>query len=110
MPSISDEAVKAKTGKDWAQWFKMLDKTGSSKMNHSEIAALIYDKFKCPSWWSQMVANQYEQARGLRKKHEMSDGYQVGASKTLAVPISKLYSAFEDKNIRKNGSRGTRWK
>jgi uncharacterized protein YndB with AHSA1/START domain len=105
---ISDNAVKAKTGKDWKEWFSLLDKSGAKKMNHKEIAALLYDKFKCPGWWSQMVSNTYEQARGLRKKHEMPDGYQIGASKTFSVSTSKLYSAFEDKAIRSRWLKGDR--
>ncbi|HSB47762.1 MAG TPA: DUF4287 domain-containing protein [Candidatus Bilamarchaeum sp.] len=106
--AISDEAVKAKTGKNWKAWFSTLDKAGARKMKHSEIAALLYDKHNCPPWWSQMVANTYEQARGMRKKHEMPDGYQIGASKTLSVPASKLYSAFEDRKIRAKWLRGDR--
>ncbi|MEW6721629.1 MAG: hypothetical protein AB1324_00030 [Candidatus Micrarchaeota archaeon] len=96
MARISDKAVKEKTGKGWEQWFSLLDKAGAAKMPHSEIASLLHGKFKCPEWWSQMVANTYEQARGLRKKHEMPDGYQISASKTVSIPLSRLYKAFAD--------------
>ena len=89
---ISDEAVKAKTGKTWEAWFKILDKADATKMTHTEIAALLYDKFKCPPWWSQMVANQFEQERGLRKKHEMFDGYQISVSKTIQIQLSRIFS------------------
>lgn len=30
-PRTSDEAVKAKTGRMWAEWFKMLDAAGEAK-------------------------------------------------------------------------------
>src|SRR5215469_1117257 len=64
----SDEAVKAKTGKVWAEWFKILDKAGAKKMPHKEIALYLYEKQKLPAWWCQMVAVGYEQERGLRQK------------------------------------------
>ena len=31
---MSDEAVKAKTGKTWKQWFAILDKAGAKQMTH----------------------------------------------------------------------------
>ena len=31
-PRMSDEAVKAKTGKSWKEWFALLDKAGAKKM------------------------------------------------------------------------------
>jgi hypothetical protein len=98
---ISDEAVKAKTGKGWKEWFSLLDKAGARKMNHTGIAAYLYEKRRCSGWWSQTVANRYEQARGLRKKHQMPDGYQIGASRTLPVPLSILYNAFGNERIRR---------
>ena len=36
-PRMSDEAVKAKTGKVWKEWFTILDKAGAKKMTHQEI-------------------------------------------------------------------------
>ncbi len=106
--AISDEAVKDKTGKSWKEWFSVLDRLGAAKMKHSGIAALLYDELGCPGWWNQMVANQYEQARGLRKKHEMPDGYQVGASKTYNAPISALYRSFSDGRARSGWLEGDR--
>ncbi len=40
----SDEAVKAKTGKVWAEWFKILDKAGARKWPHKEIAEYLHDE------------------------------------------------------------------
>src|SRR4030065_2984276 len=69
-PKIGDEAVQAKTGKNWQGWFAVLDKAHAKKMNHTEIATYLYEKQKLDSWWAQMVAVTYEQTRGLRQKHE----------------------------------------
>lgn len=40
-PRMSDEAVKAKTGKTWKEWFTILDKAGATKMTHQEIVKLL---------------------------------------------------------------------
>ena len=42
----TDEAVKAKTGRVWAEWFEILDKAGAKKWPHKEIAAYLLQK-KC---------------------------------------------------------------
>jgi len=100
-PRMSDEAVEAKTGKTWKQWFAILDKAGAKKMNHQEIAKYLNTEQGVGPWWQQMVAVTYEQARGLRKPHERPDGYQISVSRTVNVPIAKLYNAFANHKARK---------
>lgn len=99
-PSISDEAVRAKTGRVWEEWFAVLDAASAITMSHTEMARYLREEQGVPPWWSQMVANAYEQARGLRKKHQMPQGYQVSVSKTLGAPVSALYRAWADDEVR----------
>jgi hypothetical protein len=101
IPSMSDDAVKAKTGMDWYGWFKLLDKEEANKLPHKDIANLLYGKHKVPGWWAQMVTVEYERARGLRDKQEQAGGYSTSVSKTIAVPLSKLYAAVADDANRK---------
>ena len=96
---ISDDAVAAKTGRNWDQWFAYLDKKGAAGLDHRAIVALLADS--APPWWRQMVAVTYEQARGLRKKHEKPAGFEVSASKTIGAPVSALAKAWTDARLRK---------
>ena len=91
---MSDEAVKAKTGKTWKEWFSLLDKTGARKMTHKEIAKYLSDKQKVRPWWCQMVTVIYEQQTGKRQLHEKPEGFQVSVSRTIDTPLTKLYRAF----------------
>lgn len=100
-PRMSDEAVESKTGKTWARWFKQLDAAGAKKMTHQEIVALLHDKHAVPPWWTQMIAVTYEQARGLREKHEKPDGYEISVSRTIKAPVTKAFKAWIDENTRK---------
>ena len=95
-PGVSDEAVKAKTGKNWSEWFAILDAAGARKMDHKAIVAYLVDEHEVGSWWRQMVTVTYEQARGLREKHENPQGFQISRSKTLDVPVERLYAAWKD--------------
>jgi Domain of unknown function (DUF4287)/Activator of Hsp90 ATPase homolog 1-like protein len=99
-PRMSDEAVKAKTGKDWKQWFAILDKAGARKMTHQEIVAVLNSKHGVGPWWGQMVTVTYEQARGLRDKHEKPGGYEISVSRTLNVPVSAVFRSFADEKQR----------
>jgi uncharacterized protein YndB with AHSA1/START domain len=99
-PRMSDEAVKAKTGKTWKEWFGILDKAGAKKMNHQEIAKYLNTEQGVGPWWGQMVTVTYEQARGMRKPNERPDGYQISVSRTVKVPIEKLYKAFANDKAR----------
>lgn len=91
---MSDEAVKAKTGKNWKEWFTIIDKAGGRKKTHQEIVVYLRTKHKVSDWWQQMVTVVYEQARGKRVKHQTSKGFQVGGNKTINVPIATLYKAW----------------
>ena len=100
-PRMSDAAVKAKTGKAWPEWFKILDKAGGKKMSHQEIVAVLSQQHSVGPWWQQMVTVTYEQARGLRAKHQTPAGYQISVSRTVAASISKVYKAWHDGKTRK---------
>jgi hypothetical protein len=98
----SDEAVKAKTGKVWEEWFNILDKDGAKKWPHKEISAYLRDKHKVSAWWCQMVAVGYEHERGIRQKFQKCDGeFSTSGSRTMAVPLAKAYAAWTDEKLRK---------
>lgn len=101
VPNMSDAAVKAKTGKDWAGWFGALDKAGAAKLKHPQIAQLLHEKHGVAGWWSQMVTVEYELARGLRVRHQTATGFSISASKTLATSLAALYAATSNAAKRK---------
>jgi len=99
---MSDAAVQAKTGKTWREWLVTLDKVGANKMNHRDITRLVHARFpKIGGWWAQMVTVGYEQARGLREKHQTPEGYAVSASATIAAPVGTLFRAWLDAAVRR---------
>ena len=99
-PRMSDIAVKAKTGKNWKDWFAVLDQAGARKMNHQEIVKLVSEKYDVGPWWQQMVTVSYEQARGLREKYQKPAGYQISVSRTVNAPVARLYKSFADARSR----------
>ncbi len=104
----SDEAVKAKTGKIWAEWFKILDKAGAQKWPHKEIAAYLHEK-KVPPWWGQMVAVGYEHERGIRQKFQKCDGeFSASGSRTMIVPLARAYAAWTHEKLRQRWLPGAR--
>ena len=92
--NISSDAVKEKTGKSWAQWFTLLDKARARTMTHQEIVAVLARKHDLGPWWRQMVAVGYEQAKGLRAKHEKPDGFEISRVKTLKAAVGDVYEAW----------------
>jgi hypothetical protein len=93
---VGDEVLKQRSGKTWAEWFPILDKAGAKKMNHTEISAVLHEKFGVPGWWCQMIAVGYEHSRGLRKLHESSAGFSASVSRTLGLGLKPLFAACAD--------------
>ena len=95
LAGMTDDAVRAKTGCDWKKWVRVLDAKGMAAKSHKEIAKYAYDQFEISGWWAQMVTVGYERIKGLREVGQVCGGkYQAGKSKTLPVPLTKLYRAF----------------
>jgi uncharacterized protein YndB with AHSA1/START domain len=93
---ISSDAVLKATGKSWDEWFTIFDKAGGKTMSHKEIVAVAAEH-GTGLWWQQMVTVGYEQARGLRVKHETTSGFSVSRSKTLPVPIGDAFAMWKTK-------------
>jgi len=93
---ISDEAVRAKTGKAWQEWIDTIDKAGGRAMSHQQVAALLSEKFGVPPWWTQMVTVGYEQAVGKRVRLQKANGFAVSASKTVNLSAAAAFKAFSD--------------
>jgi hypothetical protein len=94
--------VRRATGHDREEWFARLDRWGAASRKHGEIAAWIMAEHGVDNWWAQTLTVDYEQARGLRPPGGSRDGtFAVSASKTVAVPVERLFAAFVDTKLRK---------
>lgn len=98
--SMSDEAVKAKTGRDWQEWFEIFDQAGGAAMTHQQIVAIARDH-GAGSWWQQMVTVEYERARGMRDMNMSCFGdYRINASKTINASAVEVFNAWNDPAVR----------
>jgi hypothetical protein len=97
---VGSEAVLRATGRAWDEWLKVLDRAGARAMPHKDIAVMLSRKFAVPDWWSQMVTVGYEQARGLRARHQNARGFAANASRTVGTTVGELYDAWNDPKIR----------
>jgi hypothetical protein len=95
-----DEAVKKATGREWREWFAVLDADGADAHDHRGIVALAV-RNGAGDWWAQMISVAYEQARGKRALHQKPDGYAVSASRTVRVPAIVAYEAVVDPEQRR---------
>lgn len=98
--SVSSAAVREATGKTPAQWHTLLDKAGAVRKSHRENAEWLHARHQLPGWWAQMITVGYEQARGLRAKHEKPDGFEVSVSKTISAPVAAAFDAWKDPSLR----------
>lgn len=101
LAGMSDSAVSAKTGRSWAEWVEALDGAGAQQWPHRRIAECVHRQFRIGDWWGQTVAVGYERIKGLREIGQRRSGaYEASRSRTLAVPVARLYRAFTDARLR----------
>ncbi len=101
--SMSEEAIRRRTGRGWEEWFDLLDAWGAADRTHTEIARWVAKEHAIDGWDAQAVTVSYERATGRRAVGQHADGFTISASKTVAVPVDRLYEAFAD------GSERERW-
>ena len=102
LAGMSDTAIKAKTGCTWESWVAALDYKKAYTWSHPEIAKYVHEKFKVPGWWTQTVTVGYERIKGLRVIGQRRDGvYEASRSKTIGVPVARLFRAFNDTRLRR---------
>ena len=99
-PPMSDDAIRERTGRGWDEWFALLDAWQAASRPHPDVARWLRDEHGVDGWSAQSVTVGYERARGLRAPGQRPDGWSVTASKTVAVPVERLYAAFGDDGLR----------
>jgi hypothetical protein len=99
--TMSDDAIRRRTGHGWEHWFDLLDEWGVTEGSHTDAATWLREQQNTGGWNAQAIVVSYERARGLRAVGEHADGFTVTASKTVAVPVERLYEAFVDESLRR---------
>jgi len=94
--ATSDAAIRERTGRGWEEWFDLLDDWGAAERSHRDIARWVAEQLGVVplEWGAQAITMSYERARGGRAVGQHADGFAVTASKTVAVPVERLYDAF----------------
>lgn len=98
---MSNDKVRAKTGRDWAGWTHTLDEAGAADLEHGAIARIVHERFEVGDWWAQTVTVGYERIKGLRERGQRRSGtWEISRSRTLAVPVDTLFDACADDETR----------
>jgi uncharacterized protein YndB with AHSA1/START domain len=98
--SASDEAITRRTGAAWNHWLRLLEEWGAADRPHAEIARWLNEVHGVDGWWAQELTVRYEMTTGRRQPGQRPDGFSITASKTVAVPVERLYDAFVDPDVR----------
>ncbi|WP_263170590.1 DUF4287 domain-containing protein [Streptomyces sp. SCSIO ZS0520] len=100
---VSDGALRAATGRGWADWFTALDDWGAAARSHTEIARHVREAHGVGGWYAQSITVGYEQQRGLRAAGQSRDGeWQASASTTVNTSAARVIEAFADPGIRRD--------
>jgi hypothetical protein len=100
----SDERIRERTGRGWEEWFDLLDEWGAAERPHREIARWVADQLGIGPlvWDAQAITSSYERARGLRAVGETEQGFAASTSRTVAVPVERLFDAVVDESQRRS--------
>lgn len=96
-------ALQEATGRTRSEWFAVLDDWGAVGRGYREIADWLTGEHGMSAWWAQKLIVEYEQERGVRQPGVRRDGtFSVGTSKTVRVPVERVFAAFVDPEVRQD--------
>ncbi len=100
----SDGRIRERTGRGWEEWFDLLDEWGAAERPHREIARWVADQLGIGPlvWDAQAITSSYERARGLRAVGETEQGFAASATRTVAVPVERLFDAVVEESQRRS--------
>ncbi len=99
-----EDGVRLATGRTRDEWFALLDEPSAPRGEFRQISDWLMSTHRVSRWWAQKLIVEHEQARGLRPPGVRPDGtFEVTATKTVAVPVQRLFDAFV------NPSQQRRW-
>jgi hypothetical protein len=98
----SDETIRERTGRGWEEWFDLLDDWGADSRSHREIARWVAEQLGVEplAWNPQAVTISYERTRGGRAVGQRAEGFAVTVTRTVAVPVERLYDTVVDPTLR----------
>jgi hypothetical protein len=96
--ATSDDTIRQRTGRGWEEWFDVLDEWGAAERTHREIARWLAEQLGLDplAWDPQAITMSYERARRGRVVGQRDDGFAVTVTRTVAVPVERLFDAFVD--------------
>jgi hypothetical protein len=100
----SDETIRNRTGRGWEEWFDLLDDWGADSRSHRDIARWVAEQLGLEplAWDAQAVTVSYERARGGRAVGQRVEGFAVTVTRTVAVPVERLFEALVDPQVRES--------
>lgn len=92
---ISDEAIVRATGESWDHWLEVFSLMDAKNLPHKEIARKLYEDYKVPGWWCQMLTVKFEYSIGRRVPgHDKPGEYNTSVSVTLDGQLDPMYDKW----------------
>jgi hypothetical protein len=91
--TLTDATIRERSGRGWEEWFDLLDEWGAPDRTQEEASAWVSQEHGIDRWGSQAITINYHRARGLRAIGEGPDGFTVTVTRTVGVPVERLFDA-----------------
>ena len=96
-PEMSDDAIRAGTGKGWDEWCDIIDAWPGHTEGRTAVAKWIEAETDLTGWWAQGVTGGWERITGRRLPYQRADGtFTAGKSKTVSLDASSLRDTLLD--------------
>lgn len=96
MQELTEDAIRAQTGRGWEEWFAALDRFGAPAKGRRAAHDFLISESLTDPWWATTLVVEHERARGAVMKDGRPQGYSICVTKSIAAPVSRVFAAFAD--------------
>jgi len=98
---VSNEKLLAETGKNWTEWFEIIEKSMLQNKVNRPTAKLLSQEFGLEDFWAKSIIDAFDFNNVLLPKDNRNSDFEVSATLTIEAPLHIVEQGFTDISLRK---------
>ena len=98
---VSDEKLLAETGKNWTEWFDIIEKLMLQFKSNKPTAKLLSQEFGLEDYWARTIIDSFDCCNVSLPHETKNSDYEISATLTIEAPLHIVEQGFTDVSLRR---------